>query len=64
MTEMVHRLSKFLLPFACACALAGAALPASAGAKLLVGISDQNTSTFSQSRFQHLNITVARGTQR
>ncbi len=57
---MVHRLSKFLLPFTCACALAGAALPASAGAKLLVGISDQNATMFSQARFQSLNLTVAR----
>lgn len=57
---MVHRLSKFLLPLTCACALAGAALPATAGAKLVVGISDQNASMFSQSRFQNLNLTVAR----
>ncbi len=57
---MVHRLSKFVLPLTCACALLGAALPASAGAKLAVGISDQNTGMFSQSRFQSLNLSVAR----
>ena len=57
---MVHRLSKFLLPFACAGALAGAALPATAGAKLLVGISDQGTGMFSQPRFQNLNLSIAR----
>ncbi|HUE28339.1 MAG TPA: glycosyl hydrolase [Solirubrobacteraceae bacterium] len=60
MTYMVHRLSKFLLPLTCACALLATALPASAAAKLTVGISDQNAGMFSQSRFQSLNLTVAR----
>jgi hypothetical protein len=60
MTVVVHRLSKFLLPFTCACALVGAAVPASAAAKLAVGISDQNPVVFAQPKFLNVNLTVAR----
>jgi hypothetical protein len=57
---MVHRLSRFVLPFSCACALAGAALPSTAAAKLTVGISDNGTAMFTNSYFTKLNITTAR----
>jgi hypothetical protein len=57
---MVHRLSKFLLPFAGACALAAAAVPSTAAAKLTVGISDNGTAMFTNSHFTKLNITTAR----
>ena len=60
MTVVVHRLSKFLLPFTCACALVGAAVPASAAAKLAVGISDQNPGVFSQPKLLSINVTVGR----
>jgi hypothetical protein len=57
---MVHRLSRFVLPFSCACALAGAALPSTAAAKVAVGISDNGPAMFSQHNFLRLNLTVAR----
>ena len=49
-----------MLPFACVCALAGAALPASAGAKLTVGISDNGAGMFSSPAFLRMHITTAR----
>jgi len=57
---MVHRLSRFLLPFACAGAFAGAAVPSTAAAKLIVGISDNTTGMFSDHYFTRLNITTVR----
>jgi len=57
---MVHRLARFLLPLTCVCVLAGAALPATAGAKLTVGISDNGSAMFSQHNFLRLNLTTAR----
>ena len=60
MTLVVHRLLKLLLPFTWACALLGAALPATAGAKLLVGISDQSAGVFSQPKLLSINVTTAR----
>ena len=60
MTQVVHRLSKFLLPLTCACALVAVALPATAAAKLTVGVSDQTDQVFSNPLFQKINITVSR----
>jgi polysaccharide biosynthesis protein PslG len=57
---MVHRLRRFLLPLTCVCVLAGAALPAGAGAKAAVGISDNGPGMFSSHLFNRLNITTAR----
>ena len=57
---MVHRLSRFVLPLTCACVLAGAALPAAAGAKLIVGISDNSSAMFTNKYFTGLNIQTAR----
>ena len=61
---MVHRLKKFLLPVTCVCMLggcvAGAAVPATAGAKAAVGISDNGPAMFTESLFTKVNITTAR----
>jgi Glycosyl hydrolase catalytic core len=56
---MVHRLNRFLLPLTCAAALI-AAVPATAGAKAVVGISDNGTSMFHNHLFNRVNITTAR----
>jgi hypothetical protein len=56
---MLHRLKK-LLPITCLCALAVGAAPASAGAKLVVGVSDNNFYMFAQPRFYKLGIPAAR----
>jgi hypothetical protein len=55
---MVHRLTRFLLPLTCVLALAAA--PAAAGAKVIIGIGDQNAGTFSDHWFTRLNLPVAR----
>ena len=55
---MRHRFARFLLPTACA--LAFAAVPSTAAAKLTVGISDNSPAMFSQSNFLRLNLTTAR----
>lgn len=57
---MVHRLAKFSLPLTCACLIACAAMPAAAGAKLLVGIGDSSPAMFSEQDFLRLNLTIAR----
>jgi hypothetical protein len=57
---MVHRLKKFLLPLACACALVGAALPAASGARVTVGVSDNGAGMFSNRLFTRINVTTAR----
>lgn len=58
---MVHRLSRFLLPLACVCALA-AATPAVASAAVAAGISDDGTSMFTNKHFTSVNFTTARYT--
>jgi hypothetical protein len=55
---MVHRLTKFLLPLTCVLALL--AVPAAAGAKLTVGISDNGYQMFSSSWYNRLNLPIAR----
>lgn len=56
---MSHRL-KQLLPIASLCALAVAATPASAGAKLVVGVSDNNYYMFLQPTFQRQHVPIVR----
>ena len=58
---MVHRLSKFMLPFACVCAVATAA-PAAASASYATGISDDGGAMFTNKYFTGLNFTTARYT--
>lgn len=55
---MRHRFARLLLPTVCA--LAFAAVPSTAAAKLTVGISDNSPAMFSQSDFLRLNLTTAR----
>jgi hypothetical protein len=55
---MVHRLTRFLLPLTCVLALA--AVPASAGAKTLYGVSDNAPYMFSNPLFNRANLTIAR----
>lgn len=57
---MAQRLTKFVLPLACACALGAAAAPAAAATKLTVGISDNSPAMFSNPWFNRINLTVAR----
>jgi hypothetical protein len=56
---MSQRLTKFVLPLACACAL-GVAAPATAAASLTVGVSDGSPAMFSNRWFTRINLTVAR----
>jgi hypothetical protein len=55
---MVNRLTRFLLPLTCV--LAMAAVPAVAGARLTVGISDNSPDMFGNHLFTRLNLPVAR----
>lgn len=57
---MALRLTKFVLPLACACALGVAAAPAAATAKLTVGISDNSPAMFSNRLFNRIDLSVAR----
>ncbi|HEY2653720.1 MAG TPA: glycosyl hydrolase [Solirubrobacteraceae bacterium] len=57
---MAQRLTKFVLPLACACALGVAAAPAASAASLTVGISDNSAAMFSNPLFNRINLTVAR----
>jgi hypothetical protein len=57
--RMLNRLARLLLPLLCVCALAGAAIPAAAGA-VSVGVSDNSAAMFSQHSFARLNIRQAR----
>ncbi len=59
---MLHRLRLRLLPAICLCALGLAALPAVAGARLIVGVSDNNVGMFSQPSFTRLHLATARDT--
>ena len=56
---MVRRLARFMLPLVCVCALTGA-LTATASAKLIVGISDDDPSMFSAPQFRALHATTVR----
>ena len=56
---MGHRLRRFLLPLTCVGALA-AVVPATAGAKVIVGISDNGTAMFSNHWFNRANFMAAR----
>ncbi len=56
---MLHRLKK-LLPIASLCVLAVAAAPASARAKLVVGISDNNFYMFTQPTFLRQHVPIVR----
>jgi hypothetical protein len=60
MSTVRQRVIKLLLPVACAGALLGAALPAVAAGKLIVGISDGGTAMFSNRYFTGINITAVR----
>jgi hypothetical protein len=55
---MAQRLTKFVLPLACACALGVA--PAAAAQTLTVGISDNSPAMFSNRLFNRINLAVAR----
>lgn len=57
---MSHRLLRPLLPITCLCAFALSAVPAAAGAKLLVGVSDNIPSMFSERSFLRLHVPIAR----
>jgi hypothetical protein len=57
---MLHRLARFLLPIACLAASLLAAGPATAGARVLVGVSDDAGAMFSQRSFLRLHVPIAR----
>jgi hypothetical protein len=58
---MVNRVARRILPLACICAaVAVAALPSSAGAKVTIGISDNGVGMFSSPWFQKLHLTTVR----
>lgn len=57
---MSRRRAKFMLPLTCACLVAIAAVPAAAGASLIVGIGDNSPAMFANPYFNRLNLTVAR----
>ncbi len=55
---MVHRLTRYLLPLTCVLTLAAA--PATAGARLIIGISDNGPAMFASHLFTRLNLPIAR----
>ena len=57
---MSDRFAKFMLPLACAFALVAAVTPATAAARLTVGIGDQSPAMFTNPYFTRINLTVAR----
>src|SRR5947209_19675507 len=57
---MLNRFARRLLPIGAFCALAFAAAPSPAGARLTVGVSDNIPSMFSEHSFLRLHVRIAR----